>query len=202
MGLLSSSVSMTRYRVNGEIEGPLMETIHQGLVTNTVPEIDGEVTDKATGWTSWQTPYQPDFEGSSFAYGTYLVFSLRVDKKSIPAKAVQKLMAVEMARKLAEDQRPYLSKNEKKLIKEHVTDALCRQVPSVPHIYDLIWNYEERRICFFSSLKSANEELEELFVKSFGLNLIRLFPYTLTEIAMELTADQKDRLNHLKPTSF
>jgi DNA recombination-dependent growth factor C len=193
---------MSRYRVSGKIDGPLMETIHQGLSRHTVPEIDGESTEKATGWTSWQNPYQPDFEGSSFVYGTYLVFSLRVDKKSIPAKAVQKLMAVEMSRKLADENRPYISKNEKKLIKEQVTDTLCRQVPSVPNIYDLIWNYEEGRLFFFTTLKSANEELEDLFVKTFGLNLIRLFPYTLTEVGMELTADRKERLNHLKPTTF
>ncbi len=202
MGILASSVSMTRYQVQGEIDGPLMETIRQGLVRHTVSDIDGETADKAVGWTSLQTPYQPDFEGESFSYGTYLVFALRMDKKSIPAKAVQKFLAREMAHKLADENRPYISKNEKKLLKEQVIANLCRQVPAVPHVYDLIWNYEERRIFFLTNLKSANEALEELFVKTFGLNLIRLFPYTLAEVAIELPPDQKDRLNHLKPTTF
>ena len=199
MGLLSSTVSMTRYRVSGTIEGPLLETIKQGLTTHAIAEIDGEAAEKAVGWTAWKTPYQPEFEGSSFVFGTYLVFALRVDKKSIPSKAVQKLLTRQTSQKLAEDNRAYLSKSEIKVLKERVIDTLCRQVPSVPYIYDLVWNYEERCIYFFSSLKSANEELEDLFVKSFGLNLIRLFPYTLTEVAMELTPEQRERFNDLKP---
>ena len=202
MGLLGATVSMARYRVSGEIEGPLMDTILKGLQRHTIPEIDGEDVEKATGWTSWQNPYQPSFEGASFTYGTYLVFALRVDKKSLPAKAVQKLMAHEVARKLAEENRPYVSKNEKKLIKEQVLIKLCRKVPSVPNIYDLIWNYEARKLWFFSSLKSANEELEELFTKSFRLNLIRQFPYTMAESAQGLAPAQRDCLNQLQPTTF
>ena len=39
MGLLSSSLSVARYRVEGEIEGSLVETVKQGLKKNAVTEI-------------------------------------------------------------------------------------------------------------------------------------------------------------------
>jgi len=55
---------------------------------------------------------------------------------------------------------------------------------------------------FFSTLKSANEELETLFLKTFNLSLIRLFPYTMAELQMKLTNRQKDLLLNISPTKL
>jgi len=81
MGLLSSSVSITRYKVEGELKEPVLETIANGLKNNIITEIDGDISEKAVGWTSFENPFKPDFDGSSFVIGTYLVFSIRIDKK-------------------------------------------------------------------------------------------------------------------------
>jgi recombination associated protein RdgC len=39
MGILSSAVSITRYRAEGKIEGSVMETIAKGLKKNAILEI-------------------------------------------------------------------------------------------------------------------------------------------------------------------
>ena len=88
MSLLGSSVSITRYLVKGEIEKPVLETVYRGLTRHTIKSIDDDYAEKTFGWTSLKDPYLPDFEGSSFVFGPYLIFSLRLDKKSIPAKRV------------------------------------------------------------------------------------------------------------------
>ena len=64
------------------------------------------------------------------------------------------------------------------MIKDHVINLLNLRIPATPNIYDVIWNYEEASLWFFTNLKAANEELETLFAKSFNLKLIRVFPYT------------------------
>lgn len=202
MGLLSSSVSITRYKVEGKLEKPVLETVANGLKKNVIQEIDDDVSEKAVGWTSFNKPFKPDFEGSSFVFGTHMVFSLRIDKKTIPQKIVQKHYNMEMAKKLAESGREYLSRNEKKLIKEHVINALSLRIPATPNIYDLIWNYEESSLWFFSNLKAANEELETLFSKSFKQNLIRLFPYTTADLLAGLSDTDRDVLSKLSPTTF
>ena len=90
MGILSGSVSITRYKVFGKVSAPITENIAMGLSDNTIAEIDNQVSEKAVGWTSFEKPFQPNFEGSSFVYGSYFIFSLRIDKKNITAKVLKK----------------------------------------------------------------------------------------------------------------
>jgi DNA recombination-dependent growth factor C len=202
MSLLSASVSITRYRVEGKLETPVLETAAAVLKKNAISEIDDQASEKLSGWTSFERPYQPDFSGSNFVFGAYLVFALRIDKKTIPAKLIQKHFMIESARRLADSGRPYLSRNEKQTLKDQVIEGLYAKVPAVPQVYDIIWNYERSILWFFSNLKAANEELETLFTRSFGLTLIRMFPYTAAQLNSNLTDTEKDILLKLEPTRF
>jgi DNA recombination-dependent growth factor C len=202
MSLLSASVSITRYKVEGKLKTPVTETVAAALKKNSISIIDDQSAEKVSGWTSFEKPYQPDFSGSSFVYAAYLVFALRIDKKTIPAKLIQKDFMIESARRLAESSRQYLSRNEKQTIKDHVIEALYLKVPAIPHVYDIIWNHEESVLWFFSNLKAANEELETLFLRSFGLTLIRMFPYTAAQLISDLSDTEKDLLLKLALTSF
>jgi DNA recombination-dependent growth factor C len=202
MGIFSSSASITRFKVQGKFDEPVMETLVAGLKKNAIKEIDEDPADKGVGWTSFEKPYQPDFEGDSVSIGTHWVFSLRIDKKKIPLKVVQKMCALETAKKLRESGREFLSRNEKKLLKENVINTLSLRIPATPSIYDLIWNYEDAFVFFFSNLKEANEELETLFAKSFKLTLIRLFPFTIADLNAGLADTDRDILSNLMPTRF
>jgi DNA recombination-dependent growth factor C len=202
MSLLSSTVSITQYNVNGKFESQIIDTVADGLSRNTIKDIDQQVIDKAAGWTSFDKPFQPDFSGSSFVYGNYFVFSLRIDKKNIAAKVLKKHYTIEAARRMSQSGRDYLSKTEKRAIKENVRNALFLKVPATPHIYDVVWNYEEASLWFFTNLKAANEELETLFSKSFRLSMIRIFPYTAADISSNLTNSQRDELQKISPTQF
>ncbi len=202
MGLLSSSVSITRYKVKGYLEEPVIETVAAALKQNSISEIDDHASEITAGWTSFNNPYQPNFEGSSFVIGTYLVFSLRIDKKSIPPKIIQKYYTIEMAKKLEATGRKYLSKSEKEMIKDHVINVLSLRIPATPNIYDVLWDYEGELLWFFSNLKAANIELESLFSKSLKLTLIRLFPYTTAQLTAELSDSELDVLAKLSPTKF
>jgi len=200
--VLAASNSITRYRVEGRLKGPVMDTVAAGLKKNMISEIDDHVSDKAVGWTSFEKPYQPDFSGSTYVYGTYLVFALRIDKKTIPSKMFKKHYLIESAQRLADGGRQYLSRGEKQTIKDHVINQLNLKVPATPNVYDIIWNYEDSVLWFFSNLKAANEELETLFLRSFDLSLIRVIPYTAAYFDTNLTASEKDLLLKLSPTNF
>ena len=202
MGLLSSSVSITRYKVEGQVEGPILETVSDGLKKNCITEIDDDASEKTIGWTSFDQPFKLDFEGSCFVIDTYLVFSLRIDKKTIPPKIIKKQYAMDASKRLAESGRNYLSRDEKRDIMDHVTNVLSLRIPATPNVYDLIWNYEDASLWFFSNLKSANEELESLFLKSFNLTLIRLFPYTTACSMKDISDTERDFLSRLMPTKF
>ena len=202
MGILSSSVSITQYRVEGKLQEPILETVAKGLKKQAIEEIDNESSDKAIGWTCFNDPFNVDFDQSPFIIGTYLVFSMRIDKKTIPSKIVKKHYYLEMKKRLETSGREFLSKTEKKEIKDHVLHVLNMRIPATPNIYDLIWSYESNLLCFFSNLKGPNEELETLFTRSFNLKLIRLFPYTMASLTSSLSDMEKDAVAQFTPTRF
>ncbi len=202
MGLLSSSTSVVRYMVKGKIEEPVLESIARGLQRHRITEIDNNPQEKTIGWTSFKNPYLTDFSGSSFSFDPYILFSMRIDKKSIPSKIIQKQFMAEMTRRLASGNRQTLSRHEKKEIKDKIILTLNMKIPATPNIYDIVWLPEKSRLWFFSTLKSANEELETLFLQSFNISLIRLFPYTQAYFGSDLSADEIDRLNRLTPGHF
>ena len=197
MGLLSASTSLTRFKVDGKIEDPIMETIATGLKNNTIADIDDNPSEQAMGWTSFKDPYQSNFDGSSFMMGTYIVFALRIDKKTIPSKMVQKHYALAAANRLKELGREFLSANEKRSIKDHVLNGLHLKMPATPNVYDVVWQYEKGELWFYSNLKSANEALETLFIRSFGVSLVRCIPYTMAALGAQLTTRQLDDLAKL-----
>ena len=197
MGLLSSRMSVTRYQVTGQMDGSVHETVYQGLKKHAIPKIEDDSSEATVGWTSFETPYAPDFEGYSFVFGTQMVFALRIDKKSIPPKLIQKHYALYVAKRLADTGRHYLSGNEKKSIKDHVVNTLVHRIPSAPNVYDVVWEYDTASLWFFSNLKAANEALETLFIKSFNLQLIRLFPYTMADRMSGLSDQERDVLQKL-----
>ena len=202
MSIFSSSVSVTRYKVDGKLKAPILETVANGLKKNVIAEIDEDVSEKAVGWTSFHKPYHPDFYGSSFVYGSHLVFSLRIDKKNISAKVLKKYFMIESSRLLAKTGREFLSRNEKKVLKNQIIDRLSLRIPATPNLYDVIWNYEKSMLWFFSNLKAANEELETLFRNSFDLALIRLFPFTTADLILGLSDSERDILSNLSPCAF
>ena len=200
MGLLSSNVSITRYQVLGQLADPIMDTLTRLLTQNAIVEIDDEDMDQSAGWTSFEDPFTPDFNGSTFVMGSQFIFSFRMDKKAIPSKVVNKRYRQEITKRLKESGKEFLSRNEKKQIKEDVIRELSLRIPATPNVYDVLRNYEKYSLWFFSTQKSANEAFEVFFTKSFKLNLVRRFPYTA---ALEsLTNSEEDLLNRLTPSHF
>ncbi len=202
MGLLSATLSLARYRVDGRIPDPFMDNVRERLKNFMIREIDNDPAEKSSGWTCFESPYEPDFDKANLVFGTHLVFSLRIDKKQIPAKVLNKHLHAAVAKRLTQTGRNSLTRNEKQELRDEVARRLYVRIPATPNTYEVVWNYEGGSLWFFSTQKAANEELESLFSKTFRLSIIRLFPYTEADLTCGLTDDQKDLLQQLQPTVF
>ncbi len=199
MGLIGSTQSVSRYHVKGRIES---EKVRNGLIKYSIPKTENDYDIISAGWTPLESPYNPDFEQFSFVFGTYFVFSLRIDKKSIPAKLIQKHMAVEIEKKKKITGQEFVFKNELATIKEMVMDNLMRKIPSIPNVYDVLWDYEENNLYLFTTQKAANEFFVTMFLKSFELRPVRLFPYTIIETKSKFSDKQKDKIFSLTPLKY
>ncbi len=202
MALLSATFSLARYRVEGGIPDPFLETLRERLKNHMIREIDNEPAEKSVGWTCFEAPFQPDFDQASLVFGTHLVFCLRIDKKQIPAKVLHKHLNMAIAKRLSQAGRSSLSRNEKQELRDEVARRLYARIPATPNIYEVVWNYEQGVLWFFTTQKAANEELETIFSKTFKLSIIRLFPFTEADLACGLTDQQKDVLYKVTPAVF
>jgi hypothetical protein len=98
--------------------------------------------------------------------------------------------------------RDFISKNEKTEIKEMVIDILMHKIPAIPNLYDVLWDYEKKNLYLYTTQKAANEFFETIFLKSFNLKPIRLFPYTIVETKSKFSNPQKDRVQTLVPLKY
>ncbi len=202
MGLLSSSVSISRYSVEKGSSETILEIVRKGLKKNTISEIEDEYAEISIGWVPFDHPFEPDFETFPFVFGNDFIFSIRIDKKSIPSKMIQKFTAIEIAKKLKESKRDFISKQEKTDIKDRVIEMLMRQIPSTPSVYDALWDFENNSVFLYTTQKAANELFETLFYKSFSLKIIRKFPFTIIEKSNAFTSEELDRVSTLSPLKF
>lgn len=200
MGLLSPRTALTRYRVEDSGNTPLKEIVFNGLEKNSILSIEDETAAKVSGWSSFEEPFQPKFDDYSFVYGNYFVFCLRIDKKTIPANLIRKHVALESKRKREATGRDFISRDENRLIKEHVINTLSLRIPAAPTVFHVLWQYENGLLFFLTHQKTATEEFETLFYHSFHLRLIPLFPYTVADLSCGLSDSERDILQQASPT--
>jgi len=82
-----------------------------------------------------------------------------------------------------------------------VTDMLYQKTPFTTEIHHVSWNSNTNELYFFGAAKAAKELFETLFLKSFGMKLIPLFPFTIASIKLgSLSAQEKEKLTTLTPT--
>ena len=64
MSLLSSAISITRYRVNGKLDDPISDAVYSGLRKNMLPDIEDIESAQSACWKSFQDQINPILEGT------------------------------------------------------------------------------------------------------------------------------------------
>lgn len=197
MGALSPSQTIIRYQVENAQKTDVLAMVLAGLKANAMPVIPEVEEEMVIGWVPFESPYIPDFEANPFQYNGVSLFSLRMDKKTVPAKVLQQQLTISFEKRKAETDREFLSKNEKAEIRELLYDSLLEKAPYVPHVFDFAWDHDLGLAYFYSTQKTAMEALETLFLNSFGCMLIRTIPYT--QAIRHMTEVDINRLTALNP---
>lgn len=180
MGLFSGSVSYIRYKVKGKIPNGIKNVALEKLKEFSFREIDPlSLSEKSAGWVSAENMASTFFDDLHFAKDPYLVFSLRIDARRVPALAMKAAFLREEIKYKKATGLERLRKKDKDLLKEQVHIDLIKKALPTPSVYDISWNTSTGTVLFFSTSRKANEEFLSFFSRSFDIKLIPLVPFEL-----------------------
>lgn len=177
MGIRKGTVTFSRYRLIGKLPDHFPGFFNERIRMNAFRNVWRTADEKAAGWTGLDDPLDTDFPYASYALGQYLLFCLRVDRKSV-APSLLRLRVMEAERgKLAETGQKKLYREQREAIREAVRlDLLGRSLP-VPSFFEVCWSVPDHRLIFCSLSDKVFEELQELFRDSFQLTLFPDLPW-------------------------
>ncbi len=183
MGFFSTSSSITRYKIVGEVDERLWENIPDLLKKFSFQDIDEVVDELSFGWVCFDNMLDNMWNTSSPYKGEYVVFSLRIDKRKISPAVFKKYYQLALKEIADEDKDlKFLPKNKKQEIKENLRLRLLQKTLPVPSVTDVIWDFKKGYVYLFTTNKSTKEIFQDLFIRSFNLGLVQITPYELGKI--------------------
>lgn len=180
MGFLSPSSSICYFQVSGDLDPKAKFTdLVEKLSSEGFQSIENSAEELATGWVQIT-----DYDNGAFDDGApcwfdhFLCFSLRQDRRRIPAAMLKRQVTRLSEQYLADKPNlKYVPKAEKEQIRDRArTQLLIKTLPS-PSFYDVVWDTERQLIRFCSLGQTIIDTFQGLFHQTFpGLRLELLHP--------------------------
>ncbi len=181
MGLLKGSLSLSRYRVEGELPEGFKDFLDRRIRRNLFQEIDDSTAELSVGWVSAHDFLDTRLEFASYALDPYVVLGLRLDRRRVPSSTLKKYWRREMDQAKAYGEGRALSRPQREELKEKARLDLLRRIPPTTQMAEVCWDTSRGQVLFCATGKSARELFEEHFRKSFGLTLTPEIPYLLAQ---------------------
>jgi hypothetical protein len=203
MGFMSASASFTRYRIISEIPDGLWSELVDRLRRNRFRDIDDTADERSFGWVSYDNWLDPNFKEAPPQKGEYVAFQLRLDTRRVSPAVFKKhfQLALDEALEQAREQgRKFVSRDQKKELREQVALKLRARSLPIPAVFEVIWNTSLGHVYLGSTRQQIKSMFEDMFTLTFDLHLEPLSPFYL---ASALTADDKQQaLEQIEPAKF
>ncbi|MDD2219798.1 MAG: recombination-associated protein RdgC [Desulfoplanes sp.] len=203
MAILSASTSLTRYHIVEDVPQELWAEVNDRLRKFAFRDIDDTADERSFGWVCFDNMLDAKWTTAPPEKGVYLTFSLRLDTRRISAAVLKKhvQLAMDHQLRLMQDQgQKFLTRDQKTEIKEQVKLRIRARTLPVPAYFNVIWDTDKNIIYLGSTTDKILELFNELFTKTFGLNLE---PQTPFFSALNLLGeDRLQDLETLEPTIF
>jgi len=203
MGILSSSLSLTRYRVVQDIPHEYWSEIPDRLKNNKFKDIDQNIDERSFGWTSFDDMLDNAWTLATPHKAHYITFTLRLDTRRIPPAVMKKhfRLALDQARQeLEEKGQKFISRDQKNEIKANVRLKLFARTLPIPAVFDVVWDTSRNIIYLASTSPKVKELFEDIFTNTFDLHLEPLTPYF--RAVMDLDMENKKQLDDMEPVIF
>jgi len=199
MGLYRGTMSYARFFVRGDLPKTYQDRFMEAIRLRVFRELDpAEEIDQRAGWAACDTPFELDLTYDKVFFNNYLNLGLRIDTWRIPRSLFKAAFQRAEREVLAQSGEQKLSRAKKKGLEAVLKSRLRRKVIPAMRVFDLSWSLEEGVVRFFSGSPKVQEQMAELFEKTFDLELVADGIYLGAEHA-EVDAATLVRLPKLSP---
>jgi len=204
MGAFQGGLTYRQYQIKEKLPTTWQARVQQGLVQNVAKPLDPEGEfDRVVGWCSAQFILDTDMSLDLCLQDPYLVVAMRVETIKIPGGLLKVHCESEERKVKRELKKEVLSRYERAEIREQVEARLRKKILPSLKSYEVLWNTETGVVRFFTTNKSLNEELMDLFEDSFNLTLIPDYAYTIAQSdELGLEKGELEALESIEPTPF
>ena len=182
--IVSSSISFTRFRIIDPITHDLWTQIPDKLRQFAFRDIDDLPEMQACGWVCFEDMLDREWRTAPPQKGAYLVFSLRLDTRRIPAGVIKKHVALalrEEKERMESQGKKFISRERKKELKERVLLRLRQRFLPTPAEFNVVWEPDRNEVWFASTQGKMIDLFMEAFLNTFDLHLEQIEPYSLAE---------------------
>ncbi len=185
MGILSNTVSICQFMVVGDFPAiDLYSWASENLARHGFTPIDEGAAELSIGWVHLDNHRESSFAvPADFWHDHYLAFSLRQDKRRLPAALLKAhYQEAEQEFLAANPGLRWVPKQKKEELRERVRLGLLARTLPVPAVCDAVWDTRSGLLSFTSLGQAMVETFETHFKKTFpGLRLVAVHPFARAE---------------------
>lgn len=202
MGAFRGSITFSKFHVRGELPRTFRDKFLKALPLRAFRPLDpNEEIDHRVGWVSIEDPFDLELTHEKVFFNDYLNVGFRVDRWRIPSALWKGAMRSAERDWLAKRKLEKLSRAQKKDLEAVVAAQLRNRIVPAMKVVDLSWNLNAGVVRFFAQSPKQHELMNELFVKTFGLELDLDGVYVAAE-RRGLPKKVLDALPKLEPAIF
>lgn len=202
MSALRGSLTFSRFFVIGDVPDDVAGTNLKRIRAQAFQPLDpDEDLLQRHGWAASDDPFDTDLGHEKIFFNEYVTLALRLDRWAIPGPLLKAHLREAEQKVLEKKGIEKLGRKAKLDLKDMVTKKLRRQLVPVTKSVDLVWNLNTNVALFFSHAQKMHELVQELFEKTFRLQLLVESPGTLAD-RQGLTASESHRFAELEATTL
>ncbi len=180
MGFLAPSASICYFQVTGTLDAQKkFSDLPEKLSAEGFRSIEKSADELSTGWVQLDDYDNSDFTSSTICWrDDYLCFSLRQDRRRIPAALLKRQISHLSEQFLAtQPTLNFIPKGEKENIRDQARSLLMARTLPSPSFADVIWDTEKQLLRFCSLGQNSIDSFQGLFHQTFpGLRLQLFHP--------------------------
>lgn len=198
MGFLAASASVCYFQVSGDLKLPQhLAEIQKQLADEGFRSIEQTSDELSIGWVELD-----DYESSSFSReqsfrrDQHLCFTLRQDRRKIPAALLKRQIA-QLSEKFLANNPSFnrVPKGEMEQIRDTARSLLMARTLPTPSCYDVIWDSDRKLLRLCSLSQKVIDSFQGLFQQTFpNLHLQLLHPFARAE---QLLPENQEKLQQL-----